>query len=185
MNGAKIATINRIAYTSLPVPALVQDDSNVRYCNADHLPKKNGTALDNKHVYHCPHLIPLKLNKVYDFLLIDDNTGDFVSHPIHMHGYAFQVLDMGTLDQLESGKTAFREATHRPVIKDTVTIPRNGFVRIRLKTNNAGYWLFHCHIEYHMAPGMVLLFKVGNKRDMPSPPPNFPKCEDYLMPINM
>lgn len=69
-----------------------------------------------------------------------------ISHPMHLHGYSFQVIDMGTRDQLESGKTAFTNATHAPVIKDTVTIPSGGFVRIRLRASNPGYWV--CHSLY-------------------------------------
>lgn len=143
-NLAKVATINRIANVKSSVPGLVQDDSNIRYCNADNLPERQDMAFDNKTVYHCPHRIELQLDKVYDMLLIDETTDEEgVSHPIHMHGYAFQVLDMGSLDQLRSGETPFRHATHPPVIKDTVIIPTNGFVRIRLRTTNPGYWVCH------------------------------------------
>lgn len=141
MSVAKVATINRIANSLSSVPGLIQDDSNVRYCNANDLSEKYNTALDNHTVYHCTHLIPLKLDKVYEFLLIDDTTDELVSHPIHMHGYGFQVIDMGTLSQLQSGETPFAKATHAPVIKDTVAIPKHGFVKIRFRTSNPGYWV--------------------------------------------
>lgn len=42
-----------------------------------------------------------------------------------------------------------------------------------------GYWLFHCHIEYHVELGMAIVFKVGEDSDYPSPPPNFPRCNNY------
>lgn len=143
---AKVATINRIANSPSSVPGLIQDDSSVRYCNANDLTKKFNIALDNHTtVYHCTHLIPLELDKVYEFLLTDDTTDDttdvLVSHPIHMHGYGFQVIDMGTLSQLQSGETPFAKATHAPVIKDTVAIPKYGFVKIRFRTSNPGYWV--------------------------------------------
>lgn len=143
---AKVAIINRIANTPSSVPGLVQDDSNVRYCNSNDLPEKYDIDKDNKTIYHCTHLIPLELDEIYEFLLIDDTTDEFVSHPIHMHGYGFQVIDMGSLKQLETGETPFAKATHPPVIKDTVTIPKHGFVRIRFRTSNPGYWMLHCHI---------------------------------------
>lgn len=53
---------------------------------------------------------------------------------------------MGTMEQLESGNTAFANAEHYPVYKDTVMIPSNGFVTIRIRTSNPGYWMIHCHI---------------------------------------
>lgn len=143
---AKVATINRIANAPSPVPGLVQDDSNVGYCNSNNLPEKYDIAKDNRTIYHCTHFIPLEFDEVYEFLLTDETTDEFVSHPIHMHGYGFQVIDMGTLKQLETGETPFAKATHPPVIKDTVTIPKHGFVKIRLRTSNPGYWMLHCHI---------------------------------------
>lgn len=56
---------------------------------------------------------------------------------------------MGTRDQLENGTTAFTNATHSPVLKDTVVVPSGGFARIRFKATNPSYWMFHCHFEYH------------------------------------
>lgn len=72
---------------------------------------------------------------------------------MHLHGYSFQVIDIGTRDQLENGTTAFINATHAPVLKDTVAVPSGGFVRIRFNATNPGYWMFHCHYEYHVDPG--------------------------------
>lgn len=187
LNIPKVATVNRISHKFGPVPGLVQDDSNVAYCNAGNLPDKYDIAKDNRSVYHCSHRIELELDKVYEFLLIDDTTDDdesTVSHPIHMHGYAFEVLDMGNYEQFKSGKTAFRNAVHPPVIKDTVTIPRHGFVRIKVRTSNPGYWMVHCHIEHHLPIGMLAILKVGKKSDIPPPPSNFPTCGNFFMPIN-
>lgn len=76
--------------------------------------------------------------------------GGAVGHPIHLHGFGFQVIDMGLIEQYVSGKTAFANATHFPVMKDTVVIPSGGFVRIRFRACNPGYWFMHCHFEYHM-----------------------------------
>lgn len=105
-------------------------------------------------------------------------------HPIHLHGYGFQVIDMGTMEQLASGQTVFANATHLPVVKDTIRIPPTGFVRIRFRSCNPGYWFLHCHFEYHAHSGMRITVKVGNSTDMPSPPPNFPTCGDFLSPVD-
>lgn len=42
-----------------------------------------------------------------------------------------------------------------------------------------GYWLFHCHIEFHVEVGMATVFKIGEDWDMPPVPPSFPKCGNY------
>lgn len=57
-----------------------------------------------------------------------------------------KVIDMGTKEQLKSGKSAFANAKHPPVYKDTVSIPPQGYVIIRIRTSNPGYWMIHCHL---------------------------------------
>lgn len=71
-----------------------------------------------------------------------------VSHPIHLHGYGFQVIDMGTREEYDSNNTPYYYDTHPPNVKDTIVIPSGGFARIRFRASNPGYWLFHCHFEW-------------------------------------
>lgn len=182
MDGARLATINRIANIHTAVPGLYQN-SEISYCNAEKLPKHSDIGKDNKPVYLCPHLVELDLGKVYEFLMVDvTSVHDLSSHPIHLHGNSFQVIEMGSKHQLKSGKKI--NASHPPVIKDTVILPKQGFVRIRFRATNPGYWLFHCHFEMHVNPGMVAVLKVGNRTDIKPPPDNFPTCGDFLMPID-
>lgn len=42
-----------------------------------------------------------------------------------------------------------------------------------------GYWLFHCHIEFHAEVGMSLVFKVGDHSEMLPVPTKFPQCGDW------
>lgn len=144
-DGARLATINRIANVHIAVPALIQNDSDIEYCNAEKLPKPADIGKDNKPIYQCPHMIELELGKVYDLIMEDVTTvEDISSHPIHLHGNSFQVILMG----IKNGTST--NATHPPVIKDTVVLPKQGFVRIRFRATNPGYWLFHCHFEFHV-----------------------------------
>lgn len=39
-----------------------------------------------------------------------------------------------------------------------------------------GYWLFHCHISFHVEVGMGLVFRVGDQSMVPPVPENFPRC---------
>lgn len=60
-------SVNNIITTTPPMPGLTQDDSSIQYCSANQLPSGcNATTLCS-----CPHLIELKLNKVYDFIFLD------------------------------------------------------------------------------------------------------------------
>lgn len=105
-----------------------------------------------------------------------------MTHPVHLHGYGFQVIDMGTKEQFESGFGAFANATHLAAVKDTIPIPPAGFVRIRFRACNPGYWFLHCHFEYHAHSGMKVIIKVGNRTDAPRPPDNLPTCGQFLTP---
>ena len=37
------------------------------------------------------------------------------------------------------------------VVKDTVILPGHGYVIIRFVADNPGWWLFHCHIIFHIS----------------------------------
>lgn len=40
-------------------------------------------------------------------------------------------------------------------------IPTRGYAVLRLRADNPGVWLFHCHILWHLATGMAMLIDVG------------------------
>jgi FtsP/CotA-like multicopper oxidase with cupredoxin domain len=76
------------------------------------------------------------------------NTFDF-DHPLHLHGYFFQVLDLNGVPPSR------REWT------DTVNIPVNGTVRLAVSFNDRpGMWMFHCHILDHADAGMMGMLHV-------------------------
>jgi FtsP/CotA-like multicopper oxidase with cupredoxin domain len=65
-----------------------------------------------------------------------------MSHPMHLHGHTFQVVEIG--GQRLNGP-----------MRDTVLVPVNGRVTIAFDADNPGRWAFHCHNLYHMAAGMM------------------------------
>ena len=70
-------------------------------------------------------------------------------HPIHFHGHSFRVLSRnGT-------PTRHREW------QDTVLIAPEERVEIAFVADNAGDWMFHCHILEHQATGMTGVVRVG------------------------
>lgn len=100
------------------------------------------------------------------------NNLDDGAHPFHLHGYNFYLLyshrsehgwgsytpysasSGGVPDQLELN-------LENPVLKDTVAVPRRGFVVLRFWANNPGIWMFHCHVLFHQASGMAMGIAVG------------------------
>ena len=75
------------------------------------------------------------------------------SHPFHLHGFFFQVLD-------EQG------APVRPMAwKDTVDIPFEKTVRLIVRFDDregvVGSWMLHCHILDHAEGGLMGVVQVG------------------------
>jgi FtsP/CotA-like multicopper oxidase with cupredoxin domain len=89
------------------------------------------------------------------------NNTDF-SHPFHMHGYFFQVLDDSRV----------------PEWKDTVNVPTKSELAIAVRFDERpGTWMFHCHILDHAEAGMMGHFVV---RDPNAPPPPAVKPHVHL-----
>lgn len=58
-----------------------------------------------------------------------------------------------------------RRTSENPPFKDTILIPNPGYVRVRFRADNPGFWLGHCHFDWHLAIGVknFLLFKLKTK----------------------
>ncbi|TVY83467.1 Laccase-1 [Lachnellula suecica] len=48
-----------------------------------------------------------------------------------------------------------------PPKKDTIYVPSQGYVVLRLRADNIGIWFFHCHILWHSGTGMAMSLQVG------------------------
>lgn len=72
------------------------------------------------------------------------------SHPFHLHGFFFQVLD-------DKGAPS-----HPLAWKDTVDIPFGQTVRFIVRFDDrAGSWMYHCHILDHADGGLMGMVEVG------------------------
>jgi len=65
-----------------------------------------------------------------------------MAHPMHLHGYHFQVV------ALNGRKLA-------GAMRDTVLVPASGSVTVAFDADNPGRWLLYCHNLLHMAAGMM------------------------------
>ena len=87
------------------------------------------------------------------------NNADSGEHPLHLHGHWFWVLARGPPGGGEYNQT-IPLATH-PLIRDTATVNANSYLVLRFAASNPGVWLFHCHIDFHMAAGLILALVYG------------------------
>lgn len=66
-----------------------------------------------------------------------------LSHPFHLHGFQFQVLDANTGLPLREWR-------------DTIDVPHDAALRIAIPFDDrTGSWMFHCHILSHVKLGMM------------------------------
>jgi FtsP/CotA-like multicopper oxidase with cupredoxin domain len=109
-----------------------------------------------------------------------------LTHPFHLHGHQFAIVDLGKFNETFTEKYLKKNYQkipikfHSPVYKDTILVPLNGFVRIRVRTRNANLIFFHCHYDFHLSIGMAGLLQIGDLKDLPKPPKNFPTCQNYV-----
>lgn len=74
---------------------------------------------------------------------------------MHLHGYSLQILEIGFEKDFAARNPVYRNLTRNAPVKDMLLIPSGGYGIGRVRTDNPGYWLLHCHIEHHMHLGMV------------------------------
>ena len=81
----------------------------------------------------------LPFGEVVELLINNTDGGE---HPFHLHGHDFFVID--------TSEAPDAEALYSPVFlrRDVVSIPAEGWARIRFVADNPGVWLMHCHIEW-------------------------------------
>ena len=72
-----------------------------------------------------------------------------LAHPIHGHGHSFKLVATDGNPVPEGMEW----------IKDTFLVGPAERVDLEFEANNPGVWMFHCHIEHHMANGMMTVIQ--------------------------
>jgi FtsP/CotA-like multicopper oxidase with cupredoxin domain len=83
------------------------------------------------------------------------------SHPLHLHGFFFQVLD-------KDGKP------RRPLQwKDTVSVPFKDRLSLIVRFDDRpGSWMYHCHILDHAEGGLMSVVQLSRPGEPPPPLPS-------------
>lgn len=106
----------------------------------------NDRAFDMEHI-----MFEGKAGQVEEWLVENDSHMD---HPFHVHGTHFQVLAV----QARGGDW---QALAGPRWLDTVNLAPYQKLRLRLRFEQPGDWLFHCHIIEHEELGMMGTIRIG------------------------
>lgn len=172
------------SFTLLTQPDLITDDL---FCDEGTWPER----CQSQDHCTCIHRLKIPLNALIELYILDltPQVND-LNHPFHLHGYQMYVMEMGqnrsapiTMEraqQIARAQSLSRtRVTTMPPKKDTVSVPSKGYTRVRFRADNPGFWLMHCHFEWHTAVGMVLVLQVGEPDSFVKPPPGFPTCNKY------
>ena len=85
---------------------------------------------------------------VVDIMLLNS---DPIDHSFHMHGHHFWIISASDAPLAEY------EYANNYVVRDTVAIPANGWVKVRMVGNNPGVWLFSSATEVYLTQGFAVL----------------------------
>lgn len=187
LNRVYTPQLNHISMKLPSSPLMLQRPSADNFCNASSIDESCEEGY-----CECAHVLSVKLNSIVEVIIVDEGVIFDANHPFHLHGHSFRVVGLRrlsseiTIDEIKEfdRKGLLKRNLKNAPIKDTVTVPDGGYTVIRFKADNPGYWLFHCHLEFHVDVGMALVFKVGEHKDMVPIPKDFPMCGNY-MPDNM
>ena len=137
-NGIDYAFFNDHTYTRPKVPTL-------------YTALTSGALATNPVIYGSnTNAFVLKKNDVVEIIL---NNNDKGRHPFHLHGHTFQAI---ARSEQNAGNWIGNETFPAvPMKRDTFMAPPNGNIVLRFRADNPGVWLFHCHIEWHVASGLV------------------------------
>ena len=158
-NFNSIGTFNNISLKYPDFSLLTQTDLIDESIYCDENTTAGNHCFDNTLQINCRCVHRLKVNLNSKVELVVANVDDQIPHPIHLHGHKFHILDMGVWKEKPAAGaikhgTIIPNVTHQnPPYKDTVVLPYPGYVRLRFRADNPGFWLFHCHFDWHLTTG--------------------------------
>ncbi|CAF1509603.1 unnamed protein product [Adineta steineri] len=147
--------------------------------------------VNNTYATHIQHF---EYGQTYEILMINN---DPQLHPWHLHGYTVDFIAAGKIPYIEPvtcnrtrrDTNGFNYDSILPALNstpsvlsvgDSFNIPRESYVVFRFTANNPGPWFLHCHMEWHIWPGMAVVLSVERNGRyeglIQSPPENFPIC---------
>ncbi|PVH14284.1 uncharacterized protein CXQ87_002412 [Candidozyma duobushaemuli] len=142
-DGVNYAFFNNITYVAPKVPILGSAMSA-------------GDLATNSYIYGNTNAFVLNKDETIDIVLNNQDDG---THPFHLHGHVFQLIERGP--EFED-PTSFDYDNHTdypevPMKRDTIFVRGNSYAVMRFKADNPGVWFFHCHIEWHLEQGLAIV----------------------------
>jgi len=186
-DGSQGAHVNNISFdlNTLTTPLLTADHPDLAsLCDQSYA--EDGLLCDpglDSHGCACHNILHVETRDVVEIFLINPDLERPIAHPLHLHGYFFNVIGSGLLPQenpmgyvrQQNEEGNIERNLHDPPHKDSVQTSPGSYLLIRFYADNPGYWLMHCHISFDVIEGQAMVVKVG-ERDEWVIPDDFPQC---------
>ena len=96
--------------------------------------------------------------------------------------------DTETIDDNRCPNPRFRSPKTFPidrltVRKDTFIVPAGGYVVVQFRSNNPGYWMFHCHTLLHQREGLALIIR-EDVDNIKGPPEEMKTCNSFMWDVD-
>ena len=155
----------------------------------------------------CPHVRTVNGGRTIQMIITNVGFVDhfwYESHPVHLHGHRFHVIDVQHGEYADNGKrtgpaagidcgetsgctnpkwensdpySSLGKISRTAPLKDTLVIPPGGYAVVYFRANNPGWWLMACHVLDHFFEGMGLtIYETG---DVNPPPPELHRCGNF------
>ncbi|KNE97208.1 hypothetical protein PSTG_09470 [Puccinia striiformis f. sp. tritici PST-78] len=100
------------------------------------------------------------INKPGIWDVVINNLDQAIDHPIHLHGLDSCVVASGKGTLGESNLKSAHYHHDNPLCRDTHVVPGGSYLVMRIKADNPGAWIIHCHIDWHLAAGFAGLLLI-------------------------
>lgn len=132
------------------------------------------------------NVYPAQVGEIIDVVLVNEPTGTvggFDVHPWHLHGgHAYDLGSGPGMYDAAANEAKLASLGYKPVLRDTVQLYKYGDTNLvgdtaavytpqgwrawRLRVEDAGVWMMHCHLQYHMLMGMQTVWVMGNASEI-------------------
>ncbi|KAA1093210.1 laccase, multicopper oxidase, benzenediol:oxygen oxidorectuctase [Puccinia graminis f. sp. tritici] len=87
--------------------------------------------------------------------VVVNNLDQAIDHPIHLHGVDTCVVATGNGTLTDANYQTAQYQLENPVCRDVHVVPGGSYLVMRIKADNPGVWIIHCHIDWHLAGGFA------------------------------
>ncbi|KAI9623761.1 hypothetical protein H4Q26_014491 [Puccinia striiformis f. sp. tritici PST-130] len=110
--------------------------------------------------------------------VVVNNLDQAIDHPIHLHGVDTCVVASGNGTLTEANAHTAEYQLDNPLCRDVHVVPGGSYLVMRIKADNPGVWIIHCHIDWHLAAGFagVLVIQPDALKQATLPPANQGLC---------